>query len=186
MRRDIKDQAYSSAKVGGPQSPVGGSGFQSAPSLEPIDARVIDNRAAGSAALVVGNVMVEQMLQANSGDANYGASAVANQALPMFSYGIITAIPIPSIGAAANPPSTTGGGNEVEIRQKGTCSAFATSTANANKAIAVSDPLCLDGAGNLTSAPANPPAGTVVAIAKQALAGGTAAATLIEVTVGGY
>lgn len=162
------------------------SAFQAIPNIESIDAQTLDNRASGSAAIAIGKAFVEQILAANSGDANYTVSAVANQALPMFSYGILVAVPLPAPVAGIITPNVSTGQNEIRIRQKGTCLAFATSTANTNKAIAIGDPLAFDGAGNLTSCPASPLPGSVVALAKGALAGSISVPTLILVTVGGY
>lgn len=193
MVRSVMDVTASSSQ---PNFPLTGggyyntSGFQTGANLEGIDATVIDNRASGSTALTVGKLFVEQFLAANTGDASYTVNTVANQAIPWGSFGIMTGVPQPlSAPTSSTSPTvgqTTGGGTEIRIRQKGSCLAFCTSTANANKAIVVGDPLAADGAGNLTSSIATPAVGTVLAIAKGALAGATATPTLVLVNVGGY
>lgn len=176
--RFVKDNAYASGNPAGTGKP-----FQAAPRLEPYDAVVLDTTGAGFAA--IGKILVEAWTDKSG--ASFAQSATVNQALPLFRFGAVVS------PAGANANNASGLANQAapnqsqaRITQCGDCLALATSTANANKAINVGDPLCLDGAGNLTSAPATPAAGSVVAIAKQALAGGTAAATMIAVSMGGY
>jgi hypothetical protein len=185
MIRSVQDTAYPSGAVtAGALNP-----FQTGATLEGIDATVLDNRTGGSAALPVGKLWIEQFVAANTGDANYAPSAAAAQAVPWGSFGVCTGIPVPSApayGTALAPGTTSGGGNEIRIRQKGICLAYATSTANASAAIAPGTPLGADGAGNLTTLPATVLSGTCLAISKGTLAGGTATPTLILVTVGGY
>ncbi len=185
MLRSVQDVAYPS---GGVVAGLGNSAFQQIPNIEGIDATVLDNRAANSTALGVGKLFVEQFLAANSGDANYTLSATAGQALPLFSYGVFTGAPsnpsgLPAVSAPA-PNTTTGGGFEIRIRQKGWCLAYCT-TGN-TYAVAVGTALIADGNGNLTPIGATTPApGIVLAISKGTLAI-SQTATLVAVTVGGY
>ena len=182
MIRNVQDLAYPSAAV----SPGLPEAFQATPNIEGIDATVIDNRASGSTAYPVGALFVESFTANNPGDANYIPSLVASQPLPMFSYGVITAVPVPPAGG--NPPGsipigkTSGGGNEIRIRQKGGCFALCTTTGTA---IAAGTLLGADGAGNLTPI-AGTVNGTCLAIAKGALAGATSTPTLVFVNVGGF
>lgn len=187
MIRYVKDTAMASGNPAGTGNP-----FQKTPRLESMDAVVLDNTAGNFA--VVGKVLVEQITAANGigGASGVGAgfvqSAAATQALGTWHLGVV----VSPAGANANnasglPNQAAPNQNQARIVQVGDCLALATSTANTNKAIAVGDPLTLDGAGNLTSAAANPgTAGTVVGFAKQALAGGVSTPTLIAVTMGGY
>lgn len=176
--REVIDLAYGSGNPAG-------TGVPFVPGLrkEPFTEDVIDTTVAGFAP--AGKILVEDFTV--YGSAQWKLSAVANQAVPEFSCGVVTK----PAGANAGPntyPANMQNLNQSQamVTVNGLALAYATSTANANKAIAVGDPLCLDGAGNLTSAPAAPVPGSVVAIAQQALAGATGVATLIKVRMGGY
>jgi len=184
MIRNVQDLSYQSGYFG---TGLTQSAFQGQPNLEGFDATVIDNRAAASTAYKVGNLFIEQFLAANSGDANYTVSAAAAAPYPMFSYGVITSIPNAASPVVGSPPTlvapgvTTGGGNEIRLRQKGTTLAYCTTSGTP---IAVGSPLAADGAGNLTVTASTTP-GVVLAISKGALGTGQAA-TLVLVNVGGY
>lgn len=175
LLRYVKDIQMGSADI---QSGSATAPFLALPTLDQIIQIVMDNTATTPAA--VGKILVNQFTAVNAGtgtNATYGAnyiqSATANQAVNWSQLGVVQ-----SAAAAAF--------QEARIISIGYAKAFATSTANTNKAIAVGDPLCLDGAGNLTSAPATPAAGTVVGFALGALAGATSTPTLIPVLLGGY
>lgn len=153
MFRNVQDVSMASAQ---PNFPLTGGGyyntsaFQTGPNLERIMARVIDNRASGSTAKPVGTLWVEQFTAANSGDAFYTLSATANQALPLFSYGVLLEVPAPlgQLSSSSTVIGQTTGQNQVDIVQKGSCQALCTTGANA---IAVGSLLVADGAGNLTT-----------------------------------
>lgn len=186
IARTVMDVQHASGNAGGTKP------WLSIPRFETVDQVVLDTTVAGFAA--VGKILVEDMTAANSAQAtattcgpSFKLSAVANQAIPPYGCGVVVS------PGGANATNASGLANQAAPNQQqariasiGDVLAFATTTANTNKAIAVGDPLALDGAGNLTSCPATPATGTVVAVAKQALAGGTGTATLIAVRMGGY
>lgn len=172
LQRQVIDLSYA---TGYGTSPANGTGkpFVASPQLPPDRYAVSDVTAAGPAA--VGKILVGIISAQQTQQAQWQLSAVANQAVPECNRGVVELKG--SAQVAGNLPGAT-----VIIR--GPAQAYLTSTANANKAIAIGDPLCLDGAGNLTSAPATPTPGQVVATAAAALAGGTAAPTLLAVIMG--
>lgn len=145
MYRFIIDQAYPS---GQPNNPLTGGGyyntsaFIAGPNIEKFQAEVMDNRTAGGASVALGTLVVEQMTAVNTGDANYIPSSVAAQQLPLFSYGILAALPAGL--------TDTGGGQtpKLTIVQKGLAAALCTTAANA---IAPGTLLTADGKGNLTA-----------------------------------
>ncbi len=182
MIRNVQDLSYPSGYPGTPPS----GAFQDYPNLEGFDAQVIDSRASGSTAYGLGTLWIEQFLATNAGDAYYTISSTSGQALPLFSYGILTAVPSNPAGLPAQsqtPNQTTGGGFEIRIRQKGTCTA--TVTTGGTYAVAAGTLLIANGTGGLTPIGATTPApGIVLAIAK-----GTQAINLtgqVLVTIGGY
>lgn len=171
--RNVKDLQMASGNVQGGSSAAGvGGQFLAAPYLNPVEYTVLDSTANNPA--IKGKVLVEDFANANPGP-NFKQSATATQPLGRGKVGVVVV------------PGASTTNNQAVIVVEGPVMAYATSTANTNKAIAVGDPLTLDGAGNLTSSATNPgTAGTIVAHALQALAGGTGAATLILVDMGGY
>jgi hypothetical protein len=184
MIRNVQDVSYPSGAV----APGLGTAFQTAPNLEPIDAQVLDARAAASPPLGIGKLFVELFTAANSQDGSYTSSAIVNQPLPMFSFGVVVGVPAPSAPASGNAGAgnanglSVGGGSQIRLRQKGTC--LASCTTGATLAIAPGTPLAADGAGNLTAAAAGAANGAVLAIAKGTLA--ISSAGLVLVNVGGY
>lgn len=175
LLRYIKDFIFASGNV---QSGKPGAPFLSAPTLDPVVYTVGDNTPTNPA--VVGKTLVLQTALAATfpGVSQYASNLIAAQGVGRGMAGVVQR------AAAATGTANL---NEAVIVVEGYAQAFATSTANTNKAIVIGDPLVLDGAGNLTSSAANPgTAGTVVAFAGTALAGGTATPTLISVYVGGY
>lgn len=170
--RTVKDIAMGSGNVQGGSSAAGTGGqFLNAPYLNPVEYTVLDSTASNPA--VKGKVLVEDFANANPGP-NFKQNTTATLAVGRGKVGVVTV------------PATSTVQNQATIVVEGPCLAFVQSTSNTNKAIAVGDPLCLDNAGNLTSSAANPgTAGTVVAHALVAIAGGTAAA-LALVDMGGY
>jgi hypothetical protein len=153
MVRNVIDLQSGSAQ---PNFPLTGGGyyntsaFMSGPNIEHFQANVIDNRAAGSTGVPMGKLWVEQFTAANSGDAFYTLSSVANQALPLFSYGVAQGVPAPTLPYTLSTTviGQSTGQNQLWICQKGACQAFCTTGATA---IAVGTPLVADGAGNLTA-----------------------------------
>lgn len=175
--REVIDLSYGSGNPAGTGIP-----FIPGPRKEPYTEDVID---AGATLATLGQILVEDFT--TYGSASWKKSAVANQAVPEFSCGVVVKPAAVNAGANTYPPnSVTPNQTQATVVVNGPALALVTSTANTNKAINIGDPLCLDGAGNLTSAPATPAVGTVVAIAQQGLAGGTGAPTQLKVRMGGY
>ena len=174
LLRYIKDYIMASGNVQvGKNAP-----FVPAPTLDPVVYVVGDNTPVAPA--VVGKTLVLQagLAATYPGVSQFAANTVATQAVGRGMAGVVQ---------RAAQQTGTANLNEATLVFEGFAFAFVTTTANANKAIAVGDPLVLDGAGNLTSSAANPgTAGTVIAFAGQAVAGGSGAATLIPVVVAGY
>lgn len=179
--REVIDLSYGSGNPAGTGIP-----FIPGPRKEPYTEEYIDGAATPAAYAAVGQIVVEDFT--TYGSASWKKSAVVNQAVPPFSCGAVIKPAAANAGANTYPPNASSVPNQTQGTAvvNGPALALATSTANANKAINVGDPLCLDGAGNLTSAPATPATGTVVAVAQQALAGATGTPTLIKVRMGGY
>lgn len=172
MLRTVKDINMASGNVqAGSSAPGTGGQWLNGPYLNPLLYSVLDSTASNPA--IRGKAVVLDTAATSPGP-YYKQSAVATQAVGRGKVGIVT------------DPATSTTANQAVIAVEGAVMAYATSTANTNKAIAVGDPLTLDGAGNLTSAGASPAAGTIVATALQALTGGTSTATLILVDMGGY
>lgn len=176
--REIIDLSYGSGNPGGTGVP-----FIPGPRKEPYTEDVID---AGTTTATVGQAMVEDTT--SYGSANWKVSAAANQACGQFMCGIVVKAAGANAGSNAFPANAGKTPNQTQatVVVEGPVLALLTSTANANKAINAGDPLCLDGAGNLTSAPASPAPGTVVGFACEALAGAVSTPTLKKVRMGGY
>ncbi len=152
MIRLLTDTAYVSAGV-----PSGtASAFVEVPTLEDFDTNAIDNRISPAPNISLGTLFDQQFAAANSGDAFYVPNAVAYRALPMFSYGILTAVPPPSAPAVntALVTNKSAGQNQIRLRQKGVCQALCVTPSSA-VAIAVGTLLASDGNGNLQ--PFQPP-----------------------------
>lgn len=174
MQRVVVDQSYA---TGFGTSPANGTGkpFVPGPILEPDRYAVSDVTAAGPA--IAGKLLVGVISAAQIKQAQWQLSAVLTQALQECNRGVVE---------AAGQAQTGGNLPLATVVVRGPVQAYVTTTANTNKAIAVGDPLCADGAGNLTSAPAAPTPGQIIATAGAAVAGGVAAATLIPVIMGNY
>ena len=157
---------------GGANTQVAGSSIapSTLPHKEQIIREVIDDSA--TPATSGQTLVLEANAKNNPGGQYFQVGASANQAVGDSKCGI-----------CFKPAGVTGGLALIVVN--GPVIASVQSTSNTNKAIAVGDPLCLDASGNLTSAPASPAAGTVVAIALQALTGGQSA-TMLAVDMGGY
>lgn len=163
--RDLQDTAYASGNPG-----IYG-GFNANTPEETTQATCFDQTPSTPA--VAGKCVIRQQVSTNLGGGNYAQGTTANQVAMPGSWGVVV-VPAAAVGGKA------------EIQTKGVIKASVQSTSNANKAIAAGDPLCFDNAGNLTSAPATPAAGTVVATAMAAVAGGTAAAPVLVDLGGAY
>jgi len=158
--RNVIDQKYTSGNPSGTGGP-----FVNAPTLEPIEARVLDTTATTPA--VKGKLLVIDHTDTNG--ASFLQNATATVAIGFGNYGIVI-----------DPASSTTS-NQVQIVHLGKCQALATSGATITPGMA----LQADANGNLTNA-TTPAAGTVLAFALATLAQTTTTATLINVSVGGY
>lgn len=137
------------------------AGFMTGPTEEETLAQVVDNTPTTPA--IAGKVLGRTYVATNTGGNNFAQTTVANQGYKAGSVGVVK-MPAPAVAGTAR------------IQTKGVAAVFIQTTSNANKAIVAGDPLCVDGAGNLTSAPATPVAGTVVAYAMAGISGSLAAA----------
>lgn len=165
MIRCVQDVAYPSAQVYPPNNT--GAAFQIIPILEGFDATVLDDRAFPATGIPLGTLYTDDYFATGSqGDAFYAPSQQQAAQIPLFSYGILTAVPLQpqgyssvqlqqAVGNTAQAGVSYGTPTEVRIRQKGTCLALCT-TASSAYAIAPGTPLCADGNGNLQ--PFQPPA----------------------------
>lgn len=154
MKRNVQDISMQSAQ---PNFPLTGGGyynqaaFLGTPNIERFEASVLDNRPVSSPTIPIGTLYVEQFLAANTGDANYVPSSIPQQQIPLFSYGILQAVPLPPSGGSAVTafaPAATGIPVELNLVQKGNAQALCTTLAAA--AIAPGTLLVADGNGNLT------------------------------------
>jgi hypothetical protein len=183
MIRNVQDLAYPSGAVASGLT----SAFQSGPNLEGFDATVLDSRSSGSTAYGIGSLWQETFTVADSGDALYTPDLTSAGPLPLFSYGVLTSVPANPFGLPAQsqtPNQTTGGQNEIRIRQKGTC--YALCTTGATYAIAAGTLLIATAAATLTPIGATTLVpGLVLAIAKGTLAVNQTS-QLVLVSVGGY
>lgn len=152
MIRFLSDQAITSAGI----PSTAQSAFDLIPTLEDFDTNAIDNRLSGSPGIGVGTLYDEQFTAANTGDAYYVPNMVAYIARPLFSYGILTAVPPPSAPAVntAIVTNKSTGQNQIRLRQKGIASALVVTPSSA-VAVAPGTLLASDGNGNLQ--PFQPP-----------------------------
>jgi hypothetical protein len=151
--RNIYDQNYSSGQVGSGT----GSAFQTGPFTEAFDAKVLDARINPSPNIGLGTLFIEQAGLTSAGDENYIPEFATGIPRKLFTYGILTAIPLPPVPPNVNTPGAVGatqGQQEIRVRQIGTCLALCTTVSSA-VAIAAGTLLTSDGAGNLT--PFQPP-----------------------------
>ena len=160
MIRNLYDQNYSSGQV----APGTGSAFQTGPFLEAIDAKVLDARVAPAPNIGLGTLFIEQNGLSSSGDQSYIPEFATGIPRKLFTYGILTSIPIPPVPPNSTTPGAVGatqGSQEIRIRQIGTASALVT-TGN-GVAVAAGTLLTSDGAGNLSAfgAPSAAPTPTV-------------------------